>query len=1141
MKRLSSNKSFSKLTAWAAVICLVWALFPVTLLVLPAVAEQGGVQAITVPWKDGQPHPTYTGKEVSLKAVMRDGTWGSVYSWDFGDGTVSETMTPDWSTNYQLSVKHAYTGAPGTIYTAIVTVVDPNGNMAFDTYEVIVKEKTLEVEADITIDEALWYLHRRQDRYELDGRNFGGWGNWAHLFQKNITGVAVEAFEVQGHLPNGDPDEDPYVDSVRRGLNFLLVDLATMPISMQVAGDPDTNNNGTGIAYDRDLWAFGQIYNQPAAMMALGAGSDRDMIADIGSPDVDGKSYAEITNDLVDYLSWAQNDAVPANGIHVYDLSTGIDTVVAEGDDKSRPDISGHNVVWEDYRNSNADIYLYDLDTNTEIPIVTDPSWQMEPAISGNRVVWTDSRNGSPDIYMYDISSGLERKVATSTAPKYMPKIDGDKVVWMDLRNGDPDIYMYDLATETEVPIAVGDDLQMEPAVSGDKVVWFNVDMVTGMTEIFMYDLSAGVETQITSNGSSKFSPSISGDQIIWTDLRNGNADIYGYDISTGTEIAINTAPENHEALDIDGERFVYLEYGSAPPWGSDIHVYDMSSGTQTEIEAGESIQWEPAISGDLVVWTSFATANSNKRGGWGLDATDLRGETRHVRWAVLGFNAAEENLGIAAPAWVGTELEYWLNYAQNRVLDGNGLPTVDYGGFGVRSPTHFVDSATTADGIIGLNYVGIANDDQRMVDALGYLDRNWERTIDDSGSRGNFGYYYAMYGIARAMNTANPPITMVGDHDWYAEYARYLVDNQLDIGTWSYRGLWDPASMAVLILTRETENAPPVLAIDDAAITVSEGEEAVNMGTITDPDSDSATLSASIGTIVDNGNGTWSWSYDTVDGPDETQVVTVSAEDDQGALAEATFELSVDNVSPQIESITVPINPVAVNSAVNVSADFSDPGTLDTHTALWDWGDTATTPGVVDEVNGSGSVVGSHTYTTPGVYTVEVTATDKDYALNSLSSEQYIVVYDPEGGFVTGGGWINSPLGAYSADLTLTGKANFGFVSKYKNGASVPSGETEFQFKAGDLNFHSTSYEWLVVAGTKAKFKGDGTINSAGSYGFMLSAIDGKDDNDTDKFRIQIWDKDSGSKIYDNKIGADETSDPDTELGGGNIVVHKD
>jgi hypothetical protein len=47
---------------------------------------------------------------------------------------------------------------------------------------------------------------------------------------------------------------------------------------------------------------------------------------------------------------------------------------------------------------------------------------------------------------------------------------------------------------------------------------------------------------------------------------------------------------------------------------------------------------------------------------------------------------------------------------------------------------------------------------------------------------------------------------------------------------------------------------------------------------------------------------------------------------------------------------------------------------------------------------------------------------------------------------------------GAYVDDPTITRKVNFGFVSKYNEAANVPEGNTEFQFKVGNLNFNSTS-----------------------------------------------------------------------------------
>ena len=152
-------------------------------------------------------------------------------------------------------------------------------------------------------------------------------------------------------------------------------------------------------------------------------------------------------------------------------------------------------------------------------------------------------------------------------------------------------------------------------------------------------------------------------------------------------------------------------------------------------------------------------------------------------------------------------------------------------------------------------------------------------------------------------------------------------------------------------------------------------------------------------------------------------------------------------------------------------------------------------------------------------------------------------MVYDPAGGFVTGGDWSNSPAGAYAPNPSLTGKATFGFVSKYRKGATVSTGNTEFQFKVANLNFHSDSYQWLVIAGARAQFKGVGTINGTGNYGFMLTAIDGQisGGGGVDKFRIKIWD--SGGIVYDNQMGNADDADlaPATAIGGGNIVIHKE
>lgn len=249
--------------------------------------------------------------------------------------------------------------------------------------------------------------------------------------------------------------------------------------------------------------------------------------------------------------------------------------------------------------------------------------------------------------------------------------------------------------------------------------------------------------------------------------------------------------------------------------------------------------------------------------------------------------------------------------------------------------------------------------------------------------------------------------------------------------------------------------------------------------------------------------------------------------QDKDGGVTEYTDSVTVRNVSPTLGPITVVPTLIMVGGSVNASAACTDLGTADTHTADWDWGD-GDTSSAATPCDGPASVTGGHTYTAAGVYTVGLTVTDDDGG-TATEIFQYVIVYDASAGFVTGGGWIESPAGAYKDDPSLTGKATFGFVSKYKKGASVPTGNTEFQFQAGDLNFHSSSYDWLVVTGTPtAKFKGKGTINGEGTYKFQIWAGDSVQDT----FRIKIWYEDGGEIVaYDN--GHDQA------IGAGSIIIH--
>jgi len=272
-------------------------------------------------------------------------------------------------------------------------------------------------------------------------------------------------------------------------------------------------------------------------------------------------------------------------------------------------------------------------------------------------------------------------------------------------------------------------------------------------------------------------------------------------------------------------------------------------------------------------------------------------------------------------------------------------------------------------------------------------------------------------------------------------------------------------------------------------------------------------------------------------DGP-VTATIGLRVTDANGQYSTDTATVTVANAAPVVTGVTVPANPVAVGTSVAATATFTDAGTADTHTARWTWGDGATTAGTIT----GATVSGTHAYTSAGMFNVTVTVTDDDGGAGTGTAQTFVVAYDPNGGFVTGGGWIQSPAGAYVADPGLTGKATFSFESKYQKGASVPTGKVQLKINEAGFTFQSTSYQWLAIAGAKAQYKGTGTINGAGNYDFMLTAVDGdvNGKGKPDLFRLKIWDRGTGGIVYDNKMNAPDTNDPTTVLGGGSIVIHK-
>lgn len=250
---------------------------------------------VTVPWSDGSdPHTTWDGKEITLKGTVID-TDASTYEWDFGDGSapVSGSVTDP----NVIEARHAYTGSDGQLFTATLTICDASGVCDSDQYYIEMMPMTFETEVNVAIDEGLWNLHKDQYRFTADEVKYGSWGSNNKVA---FVSAAVQAFENNAHIPDGNPFEDPYVETVDRGLNYILSKSYTNDLDEEY----DSNGNGIGIGCNE-----GQpLYEIGLAMMAIVGSENKHRVAVSGPESIIGREYQDIIQDMVDQLVWAQND-----------------------------------------------------------------------------------------------------------------------------------------------------------------------------------------------------------------------------------------------------------------------------------------------------------------------------------------------------------------------------------------------------------------------------------------------------------------------------------------------------------------------------------------------------------------------------------------------------------------------------------------------------------------------------------------------------------------------------------------------------------------------------------------------------------------------------------------------------------------
>ncbi len=119
-------------------------------------------------------------------------------------------------------------------------------------------------------------------------------------------------------------------------------------------------------------------------------------------------------------------------------------------------------------------------------------------------------------------------------------------------------------------------------------------------------------------------------------------------------------------------------------------------------------------------------------------------------------------------------------------------------------------------------------------------------------------------------------------------------------------------------------QNSIPIVTANAATVSGVEGTTISNAGTWSDADvSNIVTLTASLGTIVKNNNGTWNWSIVSTDNIAAT-TVTITANDGVGGIASTTFTYSVSNAAPTITRSLASVSGNVLTTIIN-SGTYAD------------------------------------------------------------------------------------------------------------------------------------------------------------------------------------------------------------------------
>lgn len=736
----------------------------------------------------------------------------------------------------------------------------------------------------------------------------------------------------------------------------------------------------------------------------------------------------------------------------------------------------GWSIAFTSRRDGNYNIYVMNADGSGETRLTADyhdddaADWSPD----GNWIAWQSNRVGPVDLFkVHPDGTGYTRVTADNDydrTPAWSP--DGQSLVYDRLNTGGRDLHRVNADGTGIARLTTGPQNEERPSFSpdGSQIVFDAALPGTVNRALFLVDSDGSNLVQLTDgtlpSADAEFSPATAGTTTTPPGTATGSTSAgQSLDLAITTPTPGSSTPATTDPLSVTGT--AGLSAGSNRPYHA-AYVVDVSGSTQTNghLDCDGSGAFDPVADdfngdlsdGDILDCEIAAVIALNNAVATVPDATAgvvALGGASTVTNAVLADMSPQAGDQPSTPAALRepstatrTNVETVLRSLRagsvgRYTLKSLGTGT-DYDAALRRTNEHFAGFASG-----GTNVAYFLSDGEPNA---GTFDTTTEGPLHTAAFRGTRIFTYSVGAGAGGCATGQP-LRIVADRTGgtcsavvspsalaaaVSEPATLsavsvtlddgtpvaaTLDTSVSPATWEASlpgGL--PAGPHTLRVTATTSDGSSVTATSTVTglaapaaeaggpYTVDEGSTVTLAGTVTDADGGTPAAAWTPADLL-TGADTLAPTYAGVD--DDEVTVTLTATDGGGLTGTDTATITTVNVAPTLGTTTLAPRPVT-GAPFTLEVPFTDPGTMDTHTATIDWGD-----GTVEDATVDGGVAsGGHTFATGGEYTVTVTVTDDDGGAATTQTGPFRVNTAPT---VTAGG-------PYAVDegspLTLAGSA---------------------------------------------------------------------------------------------------------------------